>query len=166
MSRNQWLLVVTVFLSLYGVGQVWLVQLSSYRLWAYVGPHEFTTYHREWWRSIWFVVLAPAGIVLLASTLMLWMRPEGVPISAIRLGFALECLLGVGTAFWWGPLMARLAESGTGLILPLYRQLMLTHWIRVALVTGYGVLTFWMLLKNMAYGQIATASSQSAVHGS
>jgi hypothetical protein len=156
MSRNQWLLIITVFLSLYGVGQIWLVQLSSYHLWAYVGPHEFTAYHWAWWRGIWGVVMAPAGLVFLASLLMLWMRPEGVPVSAIRLGFVLECLLGLGTALWWGPLMARLADPETGrLILPLYRELLLTHWIRVALVTGYGLLAFWMLLKSMMDGRKA-----------
>jgi hypothetical protein len=149
MSRNQWLLIVTVFLSVYGVGQVWLVQLSSYHLWAYVGPREFTAYHWAWWHGIWGVVLAPAGLVFFASLLMLRMRPEGVPVSAVRLGFALECLLALGTAVWWGPLMARLADSETGLIMPLYRQLLLTHWIRVGLVTVYGLLAFWMLLKSM-----------------
>jgi hypothetical protein len=36
LSRSQWLLIITVFRSVYGVGQVWLVQLSSYHLWAFV----------------------------------------------------------------------------------------------------------------------------------
>lgn len=151
MSHNQWLLTVTVFLSVFGVGQVWLVQLSSYRLWAFVGPREFTAYHLEWWRSIWFVLMVPAVLVFLASLVMLWMPPEGVPVSAIWLGFVLESLLVIGTAAWWGPLMARLADSETGLILPLYRRLMASHWIRVALVTSYGLLAFWMLVKSMQY---------------
>jgi hypothetical protein len=34
MNKTQWLLLGTCALSFYGVGQVWLVQLSSYRLWA------------------------------------------------------------------------------------------------------------------------------------
>jgi hypothetical protein len=80
---------------------------------------------------------------------MLRMRPDGVPVSAVRFGFALEGLLALGTAIWWGPLMARLANPETGLILPLYHQLMLTHWIRVALVTAYGLLAFGMLMKSM-----------------
>ena len=143
------MLIVTVFLAVAGVGQVWLVQLSSYHLWAFVGPRDIAAYHEEWWRSIWFVVIAPAGLVFLASALMLRMRPEGVPTTSIRLGFALEALLLLGTAAYWGPLMARLASPETGLILPLYHELMLTHWIRVALVTAYGLLAFWMLMKSM-----------------
>lgn len=149
LSPSQWVLLVAVFLSVYGVGQVWLVQLSSYHLWAFVGPRELATYHMEWWRSIWFVVLVPAGLVFLASALMLLMRPAGISLSMLMLGFALEGLLLLGTAAYWGPLMARLATPEGGLILPLYRELMLTHWIRVALVTAYGLLTFWMLVKSM-----------------
>lgn len=149
-SRNQWLLIVTVLLSLYGAGQVWLVQVSSYRLWAHVGAPEFAAYHLAWWRSIWFVVLAPAGLVFLGALLMLWMRPEGVPSSWLWWGFALECLLAVGTAAYWGPLMARLANGETGLIVPLYRELMATHWIRVGLVSGYALLASWMLLRSVA----------------
>ncbi len=152
MLRNQWLLKITAFLSLYGVGQIWLVQLSSYRLWAFVGAREFESYHVAWWHSIWFVVMVPTGVVFLASILMLWMRPAGVPGWAVWLGFALEGLLCLGTVLWWGPLMARLANQETGLILPLYHQLMLSHWIRVALVTCYGVLMYWMLIKSMQAG--------------
>ena len=44
--------------------------------------------------------------------------------------------------------MARLATPETGLSLPLYHQLMLTHWLRVAIVTAYGVLIFWMLARS------------------
>ena len=61
----RWLLLATFALSLYSAGQVWLVQLSSYPLWAYVGRNEFSAYHRAWWRSIWGVVLGPAALVTL-----------------------------------------------------------------------------------------------------
>jgi len=57
--------------------------------------------------------------------------------------------MALGTAIWWGPLMARVGDPQTGLIAPLYRQLMLTHWIRVVLVTGYGLLAFWMLVRTL-----------------
>ena len=57
MNRNQWLLLATCALSLYSVGNIWPVQLSSYRLWKYVGPREFHAYHLAWWHSIWGVIL-------------------------------------------------------------------------------------------------------------
>ena len=80
-----------------------------------------------------------------------------MPVWAVRLGFGLEFLLALGTAVWWGPLMARLASPETGLIQPLYRQLMLTHWMRVGLVTAYGLLVVWMLMRCM----LAAGSAQN-----
>jgi hypothetical protein len=150
MIRSQWLLVVMTLLAVGGVGQVWLVQLSSYRLFAYVGPREFEAYHWAWWRSIWGPVISPAALVFVGAVVMLWMPPPGIPSWALWLGFALELLLGVGTAIWWGPLMARLSAPDTGLIQPRYRQLLRTHWIRVALVTSYGWLASWMLIRTLA----------------
>jgi hypothetical protein len=39
-SASQWLLLAAVFFSVYGVGQVWLVELSSCPLCSYVGVRE------------------------------------------------------------------------------------------------------------------------------
>ena len=157
MTRSQWLLSATALLAVYGVGQVWLVQLSSYHLWSYVGPHEFEAYHWAWWRSIWGPLMVPAGVVFIGAILMLWVRPPGIPSWAVWLGFALQMLIALSTAIWWGPLMARVSAPDTGLIAPLYRQLMLTHWLRVALITGYGLLASWMLLTTLT----ATSASRS-----
>jgi hypothetical protein len=149
MNHTQWLLAVTAAFSFYSVGNIWLVQLSSYRLWPYVGKAEFHAYHIAWWRSIWGVIFIPAGVVFLGSLLMLWRRPPGVPAWAAWLGFALQVMLYGLTAVWWGPLMARLSTPEAGLSLLLYRKLMVSHWLRVAIVTAYGVLAFWMLWRSI-----------------
>jgi hypothetical protein len=150
MTKRQWLLLCTATLSFYGVGNIWLVQLSSYRLWRYVGARDFWAYHIAWWHSIWGVIFFPAGLVFVGSLLMLWLRPPGVPRWAVWLGVGLQVLLYLLTALWWGPLMARLATRETGLLLPLYHELMVSHWLRVAIVTAYGVLAFWMLVQTMS----------------
>ena len=144
MSASEWLLLATCALSLYGAGQVWLVQLSSYRLWTYVGADEFRAYHAAWWRSIWGVVLAPAAALIVGSALMVWRR-RGVPDWAPWLGLALQGALLFGTAAWWGPLMARLEAPGGGMRLKRHPLLMTTHWLRVAIVTAYAALALWML---------------------
>ena len=148
MSESQWLLLGICALSLYGVGQVWLVQLSSYRLWAYVGRNEFRAYHAAWWRGIWGVILAPAALLIVGATLMLWWRAPGVPAWETWLGCALQTTLVLGTAVWWGPLMARLEQQGGGLSLERYRLLMTTHWIRVAIVSAYGALVLGMVAQS------------------
>lgn len=148
MSASRWLLLATCALSLYGVGQVWLVQLSSYRLWPYVGAREFRAYHSAWWRSIRIVVLAPAALVFIGALLMPWLRPRGVPASAAWCGVALQAALLLGTAMLWGPLMARLEAEDGGLLAARHQLLMATHWLRVAIVTVYGLLTLWMLARS------------------
>jgi hypothetical protein len=147
--NSRWLLLSVFALSLYGTGQVWLVQLSSYPLWRYVGDAQFPAYHQAWWRSIWCVVLGPAVLVFLGAFLMLrWRTPE-TPVWSIWLGAGLQVALVIGTVVWWAPLMARL-EGPTGGPDPSRFELLLrTHWLRVGLVTAYSALLAWMLLRNL-----------------
>jgi hypothetical protein len=145
----RWLLLAVFALSLYGTGQVWLVQLSSYPLWRYVGEAQFPAYHQAWWRSIWGVVLGPAVLAFLGTLLMLrWRTPE-TPEWSIWLGAGLQLALVVGTALWWAPLMARL-EGPTGGPDPARFNLLLnTHWLRVCLITAYSALLASMMLLNL-----------------
>lgn len=155
MDRGRWLLFLTLALSAFGTGQVWLVQLSSYRLWAYVGPREFHTYHLAWWHGIWGVILAPALLVFAAAVVMPWWRAPGVPAWEVWLGLALQLALAIGTAAWWGPLMARLEAPGGGLSSDRYALLLSTHWLRVAIVTAYALLALAMLIQTSSAGRAA-----------
>ena len=148
MGLSQWLLLVTCALAAYGTGQVWLVQLSSYRLWVYVGTNEFHAYHLAWWRGIWGVILAPACLVTIGSLLMLWWPAPGVPAGMTWIGFGLQILLILGTALWWAPLMARVEGPDGGLLPERYRLLMTSHWLRVFIVTAYGLLVLSMLMRS------------------
>jgi hypothetical protein len=145
MSSSQLLLLAVVALALYGVGQVWLVQVSSYRLWRLVGNEDFAAYHAAWWRSIWIVILVPAAFVTIGAFLMPWRLAPGVPAWSAWLGCGLQAIVVLGTAAWWGPLMARLETPSDTLSLERYELLMRTHWVRVALITAYGALAVWML---------------------
>jgi hypothetical protein len=147
-SKNHWLLFGTCALSLFGVGQVWLVQLSSYPLWSYVGPQEFKIYHLIWWHSIWGPILGPATLVFIGALLMLRWPPAGIPTWLVWLGLALQLALILGSALWWGPLMARIEAPDGGLLPHRYQLLMTTHWLRVAIVTAYGSVACWMLARS------------------
>ena len=141
MSDSEWLLIGTCALGLYGAGTgLARAAFEAIGSWTYVGANEFRAYHAAWWRSIWGVVLAPAAALIVGSALMVWRRAPGVPEWAPWLGFVLQAALLVGTAAWWGPLMARLEAPDGGLRLERYRLLMTTHWLRVAIVTAYAAL--------------------------
>jgi hypothetical protein len=148
MIASKLLLVAACALGLFSVGQVWLVQISSYPLWAFVGEREFKAYHAAWWRSIWFVILAPSALLAFAAALMLWWLPPNVPPWEVWAACALQTALILGTAVWWAPLMARLEAPSGGLVPERYALLMTSHWIRVAIVTAYGGLAIAMLLQS------------------
>jgi hypothetical protein len=152
-ARGRRLLFVTSALGLYAVGNIWFVQLVSYRLWPYVGRQEAYAYHIAWWHSIWGVLFIPAGAVLLGSLAMLWIRPYGVSRKTGRLCFALQLVIYIVTGAWFAPLMARLATQDAGLSLPLYHLLMTTHWVRLALFTAYGVVCCYMLVTSATGSQ-------------
>jgi len=84
----------------------------------------------------------------LGSALMVWLRAPGVPSWAVWCGLALQAALLLGTAIWWGPLMARLEAPDGGLLPGRYRLMMASHWLRVAIVTAYAALVLWMLAQS------------------
>jgi hypothetical protein len=153
-DRNRWLLLINFAIAFYNVGTVWLVHVTCYPLWAVVGRGEFEAYHEAWWHSIWGVILGPALFGLLGAWAMLWWPPARVPARGVWLGIVLEVAVYLLTAVWWGPLMARLVEAvdPSGTPTPLYRLLLSTHWLRVALITAYGLLMFWLVRVSFGLG--------------
>jgi len=66
----------------------------------------------------------------------------------VWLALMLQIVTYASTAAWWGPLMARLIKPDGEMLLHDYQLLMSTHWIRLVLVTGYGLTSFYILLKS------------------
>ena len=147
MTRGRVILLCACALGLFAVGNVWLVQLVCYRLWAYVGEAEAYAYHFAWWRSIWFVLFVPAGLLFVAGLVLPWLRQSGAERNPAWLGLALQVATAIGTAAWWAPLMARLVSKSGIMLARDYSLLMSTHWIRLALITAYRATYLAMLIK-------------------
>jgi hypothetical protein len=147
-KNSNLLLLINLALGFYGFGVVWMVQLSAYPLWAYVGLNEIQAYHNAWWQSIWGPVLFPAGMEFVGALLMIRWRPKYVSTRAVWLGVILQIAWVVGTAIWWAPLMMSLGSVRGEFSAIQYGELLTTHWIRVGLLTGYAVLIFWMAAKS------------------
>jgi hypothetical protein len=152
MDWRRRLLLLNFAVAFYNVGTIWLVQVTCYPLWAVVGRGEFAAYHEAWWHSIWGVILGPASLGLVGAVAMLWWRPPRVSRRAVWLGVGLTVAVLLLTVIWWAPLMARLAQAVdvSGAWTPDFRLLLSTHWLRVALVTAYGVLLFFMARASFA----------------
>jgi hypothetical protein len=140
-NKIAWLNLVVSF---YNTGVIWLIQGMCYPLFGAVGAQEWPAYHREHWRRLRLVVFAPAILALLCALLLLVQHPAGAPLSVLRLGLALQMAGFLLTAGVWAPMHRRLTQEGNHLML--LRRLLLTHWLRVVLVTAYAILSLWWML--------------------
>jgi hypothetical protein len=154
MERGQLVLLVSSALGLYGAGNMVLVQFLCYRLWPSIGRGEAYAYHVAWWHSIWGVLFIPAGVVVLGSLALIWIRPQGISRRDGWTGFSLQMAIYVVTGAWFAPLMARLATPEGGLSLPLYHLMMNTHWVRFALVMAYGVVCCLLLVRSARRSEV------------
>ncbi len=168
MKKNNFgklLLLLNLALCFVGVGQIWLVQMSSYPLWAYVGVKELHDYHIAWWHSIWIPVFVPASLSIICTIGLFWFRPLIVPRKFICSAIAIIFITYGLTFFWWAPLMALIGATPqefndvlnwaswlntlglkTKSQEQLYNLLIITHWLRFALLTSYGIIIFWISL--------------------
>jgi len=144
-------LLLTLALSFYNVGIIWLMQVHVYPLFKLVGEDEWTAYHTAHWHRIWGVVFVPAGLTLLGTILLMFFRPEGVSGWSFWLGLGIQVVLYALTAVVWAPMQVRLSEGGR--FHPrVHETLLRTHWGRVVLITLYALLVLWMTAASLAGG--------------
>ena len=163
LQTSQRVLLGAVAFGFYGVGQIWLAQSLCYRLWPLVGKATFFAYQTTWWHSIWFVIFVPSGLAFFAALALPWLRPPSVNISLLWTGLGVQVLLYVLTAIWWGPLMSRMSTPEQGLSPDNYHLLMTTHWLRVAIVTAYGLVALWTLVQSADPSRAPSHASADAV---
>lgn len=156
MTAGEWILLLTLIVSFYNVGVIWMVQVS-YRLWAFVGSADFEPYHAAWWSGlsgIQPIVFPGAGLATLGALAMLGWRPATIPSWMVWCGIAIQAIIWSLTALLWAPWQARLHTEQVhlvdGSLNPVYVWLVTTHWLRVALITAYGVLVLWMTVVQHA----------------
>jgi hypothetical protein len=151
MTKAQWILIITLAASFYGVGNIWMTQ-CGWRLWTYVDPADFGAYHNAWWAMIKPVVFPVAGVAVLGSIALIWWRPEGVTATPVWLNLALHVATYTGTAVFWGRWQAQthLAKMPDGSLDPTYMRAMSTHWIRSLLITLNGLAAFWMMVEHLS----------------
>lgn len=149
MSGPDLVLAITLALSFYNVGVIWLMQMHVYPLFGLVGEDEWTGYHTMHWHRIWGVVFVPAGLTLLGAVLLVFFRPEGAPGWSLWLGLGVQVALYALTAVVWAPMQVRLGKDGA-FHPEVHEELLRTHWLRVALITLHAALVMWAALATVA----------------
>jgi hypothetical protein len=148
MRVGRWLLMMNVALGFYNVGSIWIVHVLIYPIWPLVGSGEVDAVRTEHWHRLPGVVFVPAGLAFLGALLMVWFRPPAVPRWSVLVALGLQVASSAATALWFAPLQARMSTPGGGLSAAVFDRLMETHWVRVGLITGYGLLLLWMLARS------------------
>ncbi len=145
-NRSYYLLLFNAACAWFAVGQIWLVQMSCYPLWRYVGRGHFQSYHVFWWHSIWLVILVPAAFTFIGSLAIIRYRPSGVSPKLVWAGLVVQLTTWILTGIFWARWQAELTSMNGAANIALFHLLLTTHWLRVTLITLYAVLVTCMLI--------------------
>jgi hypothetical protein len=117
-----------LFLAIYNAGCMTTLQLQHYAIYPAVGKENFANYMRANNRAAALPTILPAMLLLLASIVLLFYRPQFVrPAEAI--GFVILNLIAFGSTFTW---QRRLHSemAGSGYDEAKVQRLIATNWIR------------------------------------
>jgi hypothetical protein len=142
---------VTLALTWYMTGMIWSMQILEYPLFALVGPNEFPAYHQRHNRGLPFLVILPSVAAFLSAVVLIFTRPERLPLWASILIASLDFIIIIVTFVREAPLHAKLDREGSSP--DVIRQLVQGNWIRTLLWTANALL----LLGITAYLLMAAA---------
>jgi hypothetical protein len=140
-------LVACLALAWYNVGTTWLSQRVLYPLRGFVTLQDAALYQEQYARLIQMPVVTGFALLLLATALLIWLRPPDLPEWAVWGGAVLEA-----TAVWASltrdlPIQVRMAAEGFSPALN--AELVGGSWVRTVAVTLHGLLLAWMARRAM-----------------
>jgi hypothetical protein len=130
--------------TLYMVGVIWFVQVVHYPLFSRVGPEKFSLYSKAHSRLTTYVVGPPMLAEAATALLLVFRRPEGVPLAAALTGLALVVVVWLSTALLQVPCHTTLRS---GFDRRAWSGLVLSNWVRTVAWSARGGLVLWMAAR-------------------
>ena len=124
------------------VGLIWTIQFVHYPLFLRVGADGFPGYEAEHTRRMGTVLALPASLEVATGGLLVWFRPQGVPLWLVLVSGAFLVFIWVITLFVQVPLHGRL---GGGFDRQAVTRLVQSNWWRTAAWSVRGVAVGAML---------------------
>lgn len=137
----EYLLLAHLAATLFMVGLIWFVQIVHYPLFARVGEEKFSLYSEAHSRLTSYVVGPPMLLEAGTALLLVFVRPEGVPLLLALAGLALVAAIWLSTALLQVP---RHTALGSGFDGPAWNGLVRTNWIRTLAWSARGIVVLWM----------------------
>jgi hypothetical protein len=130
--------------TLFMVGVVWFVQVVHYPLFSRVGSEKFSLYSEAHSRLTTYVVGPPMLVEAATALLLVFSRPDGVPLAAALIGLALVAVVWLSTVLLQVP---RHTALGSGFDRRAWSGLVLSNWVRTVAWSARGVLVLWMAAR-------------------
>ncbi len=144
----------------YNMAAMWLFQLDVYPSWSGIPTADFGPAQNTHLLAVAAAVFPPALAATVFATILVVTRPRTYPAGLLRAGLVLQTVTWALTAFVFGPWQGRLTEGGASVdVAPralgpanehAYHAFVYTHWVRVALVTAYAALAWWLAVRTVA----------------
>jgi hypothetical protein len=158
---SHFVLAACLALAWYNVGTAWTTQRVLFPLRAFVGQGDYFGYEARYAELTQLPVVTVFSLLLLATALLLWVRPSDLPEWSVWLGGLLEAI----TVFWTLslqlPLQARIGQEGFSETL--HQQVIANNWVRTAAITAHAVLLVWMTVRIMTPRGLLRGSSRWGV---
>ncbi len=154
-------LILCLGLAWYNAGTAWVTQRVLYPLRGFIGSWDAAGYQEQYTQLIQVPVVTGFALLLLATALLIWLRPPEVSEGVVWTGAALE-----GLAVWSSltrdiPIQVRMATEG---VTPtLNAELMNGSWLRTAAITGHALLLAWMAWRAIESRGLLRGSSRWSV---
>jgi hypothetical protein len=144
MKLKTWLLLGCMAINLYLLGAACLLQATDYPLLAEVQV-GLPAWHASLARRLGLAFIVPEFLSALAPLLLLWRRPEQVPVSAVWLCVALGAGWMVLTFTWHLPAQYLVAQGNASP--EVMRPLLASHATRTVLQALKCGLLLWMVAR-------------------
>lgn len=140
----KYILLAHLAATLFMVGVIWFVQVVHYPLFSRIGPEKFSLYSEAHSRLTTYVVGPPMLVEASTALLLVFQRPEGVPLAAALIGLALVVAVWLSTALLQVP---RHTTLGSGFDRGAWSGLVLSNWVRTVAWSARGGLVLWMAAR-------------------
>lgn len=140
----KYILLAHLAATLFMVGVIWFVQVVHYPLFSRVGSEGFSLYSEAHSRLTTYVVGPPMLVEAATALLLVFRRPEGVPLAAVLIGVALVAVVWLSTALLQVP---RHKTLGSGFDRRAWSELLLSNWTRTVAWSARGALVLWIAAR-------------------
>jgi hypothetical protein len=148
MDFSHWFLLFCTLLGFYILGVTWFVQLVVYPLFAKVGSEEYVTYHKFYSSQIPLPVILPGFTSFLSPIVLVFFRPELVPLEIALANAACGLVALVVTLALEIPRHNRLEKGGKQE--RVIQELIRYNWLRTFGITSSAFLTLMMLMRTFS----------------